>query len=157
MHLRCPLCTVSIFTMLAACGPDKRPEEPCDGPSFNLVVTAEDGALPSDTRINVRSGSNQTGEAYELGQQTRGQAVFCEEDTTNPAGDGGASQGGAGTSEAGSDVYALRCRLYTGAAQLDASASGYQTITDRELSFDKKFCNVAIHVELERESADAGK
>ena len=158
MPLRYPFVAVSLSTLLAACGPDKRPEEPCDGPSFNLVVTAEDGALPSDTRINVRSGSNQRGEAYELGQQARGQAVFCEEDTTMLPGEGGASQGGAaGTSESG-EVYALRCRLYTpGPARLDATATGYEAIDDRELSFDKKYCKVAIHVELERERVDAGK
>src|ERR1041384_3095999 len=112
--------------VLLGCGPDKRPEEACDGPSFNLVVTAEGGPLPSDTRINVRSGSNQTGEAYELGQSMRGPAVFCEEDTQSPMSEGGANQGGAAATDQDSshDVYELRCRLYTqGPARLDATAT----------------------------------
>ena len=59
------------------CGPDHKPEQPCDGPTFNLVVTAESGALPADTRVNVRYGSNQEGEAYALGEARTPQAVFC--------------------------------------------------------------------------------
>jgi len=157
--MRLSLLTLSLFAALTGCGPDKRPEEPCDGPSFNLVVTAEGGPLPSDTRINVRSGSNQTGEAYELGQQARSQAVFCDEDTDVPAGEGGASQGGAAATDATREVRALRCRLYTqGPARLDATATGYQPIEDEPLSFDKKpYCEVAINVRLERELPDAGK
>ncbi len=159
--MRLWLLALPLSTLLAGCGPDKRPEEPCDGPSFNLVVTAEDGPLPADTRINVRSGSNQTGEAYELGQQARGQAVFCEEDTDSPSAEGGASQGGASpTGDAATrQVSALRCRLYTqGPARLDATATGYQPIEDEPLSFDKKpYCQVAIDVRLERELPDAGK
>jgi hypothetical protein len=117
-----------------------------------LVVTAEGGPLPADTRINVRYGSNQKGEAYKLGQQASPQAVFCEEDTT------GASAGGAGNAE-GDEVQALRCRLYTqGPASLDATGTGYQPIKDEPLSFDKKpYCQVEIDVELERELPDAGK
>jgi hypothetical protein len=160
MRTRFRLLALPFSTLLVGCGPDKRPEEPCDGPSFNLVVTAEDGPLPPDTRINVRSGSNQTGEAYELGQQARGQAVFCEEDTTSPDAEGGASQGGAAATDAESrDVYALRCRLYTqGPARLEATATGYQAIEDEPLSFEKKpYCEVSVNVRLERELPDAGK
>ena len=153
-----------LSTLLGACGPDKRPQEPwCDGPSFNLVVTAEGGPLPPDTRINVRYGSNQDGEPYTLGQPAFPQAVFCDEDQ-GPAGESGQSgAGGAGgapgveRSELG--VQALRCRLYTqGPAHLDATASGYQPIDDQSLSFDTKdHCEVEIDVELQRELPDAGQ
>jgi len=159
MHARFWL--VPLSTLLFACGPDKRPEEPCDGPSFNLVVTAEGGPLPPDTRINVRYGSNQKGEAYRLGQASSGQAVFCEEDTRRPSGDGGAGQGGAGQGDeqAPTEVQALRCRLYTqGPARLDATATGYQPIDDHELSFvEKPYCQVDVAVEFERELPDAGQ
>lgn len=137
---------------LVGCGPDKRPEEPCDGPSFNLVVTAEGGPLPDDTRINVRYGSNQKGEAYALGQQSVGQAVFCEEQASNAAGEAGSANEGA------EGVQALSCRLYTqGPARLDATATGYQTLKNEPLSFDKAYCQVEIDVKLKRELPDAGE
>lgn len=145
-------------TAIGACGPDKRPEEPCDGPSFNLVVTAEGGPLPPDTRINVRYGSNQKGEAYRLGQQTSPQAVFCDEDRNTLPGVGGANLGGAAPAETDArDVQALRCRLYTqGPARLDATATGYQAVEDEPLSFDEKpYCQVLFEVELRRELPDA--
>ena len=138
---------------LLGCGPDKRARQDwCDGPSFNLVVTAEGGALPPDTRILVRYGSNQDGEPYELGQPAFPQAVFCEEDTTSPD---GAVNGGA-NSEPEPSVRALRCRLYTqGAAHLYASATGYQTIKDAPLSFDTDdHCEVEVDVQLQRELPD---
>ena len=153
--MRFSLMLIVLSGALTGCGPDKRPEEPCDGPSFNLIVTAEGGPLPPDTRINVRYGSNQRGEAYQLGKRASPQAVFCEEHTAAPAAEGGAgaSQGGAP-----SDVQALQCRLYTqGPARLDATATGYQPIEDEPLSFDKKpYCQVDIEVQLERELPDAG-
>ncbi len=157
---------LALSSTFIGCGPDKRPEEPCDGPSFNLVVTAEGGPLPSDTQINVRYGSNQRGEAYKLGQRTSPQAVFCEEDTAAPLSEGGAGPGAAGQAGAPPtaeppprDVQALRCRLYTqGPARLDATATGYQPIEDEPLSFDKKpYCQVEIEVKLERELPDGGQ
>jgi hypothetical protein len=138
------------------CGPDKRPQEFCDGPSFNLVVTAEDGPLPPDTRINVRYGSNQEGEPYVLGQQTSGQSVFCEELSD---GAGGAGGGGPDLTDAEMPgVRALSCRLFTqGPALLDATAMGYEPIERMPLSLDKDDrCQVEIKVKLERQLADAG-
>jgi hypothetical protein len=126
----------------AACGPDRRPE-PCDGPSFNLVVRAESGPLPPDTRINVRYGGNPEGEPYELGNPRTPQAVSCVEDTS--AGGASSVAGSAGAGEAGAasdedvDVWWLRCGLYTqGAARLDATAAGYQPIHDEALSFTRE-------------------
>jgi hypothetical protein len=126
-----------------------------------LVVTAEGGPLPTDTRLNVRSGSNQEGEAYRLGQSARGLAVFCEEHTALP-GAGGAGhvddteEGGAASVR---DVDALQCRLYTqGPARLEITATGYQSIEDHALSFDKKpYCDVDVAIQLQRELPDAGK
>jgi len=146
----------------AGCGPDAKPEQPCDGPSFNLVVTAESGALPSDTRINVRYGGNQEGEPYTLGESETPQAVFCVEDTTlggaPTAGDGAATAAGAGADVAG-DVQALRCRLYTqGPARLDVTATGYEPVEDQALSLEgKKRCEVEIDVKLMQQKPDAGK
>jgi len=149
------------------CGPDKRPQEGCDGPSFNLVVRAENGPLPSDTRINVIYGSNQMGEPYELGRPARKQAVFCDEDTTvgGASGDGddrggpshSKANGGAGgdagvetTPEPSTQVQALRCRLYTqGPARLDVTATGYEPVKDHKLSFeDEPHCRVLAEVTL---------
>jgi hypothetical protein len=115
-------------------------------------VRAEDGPLPPDTRINVRYGSNQEGEPYVLGQQTSGQAVFCDE-----AGAEGVADGAAGAMS-GPGVYVLSCRLYTqGPARLDATATGYEPIDDEPLSLDKNDrCKVDFNVELERRRPDAG-
>ncbi|RYZ04043.1 MAG: hypothetical protein EOO73_25675 [Myxococcales bacterium] len=154
-----------------ACGPGQRPPEGCDGPSFNLVVQAEEGPLPPDTRINVLYGSNQEGEPYALGQPGRKQAVFCEEDTVqggapserSDSGSASAESGGAGGAPseapappegdpgaAAERVWALRCRLYTqGPARLDVTATGYEPIEDRALSFaDDDRCDVEALVVL---------
>jgi len=125
--------------------------------------------LPPDTRINVRYGGNPDGEPYELGRPRTPQAVSCVEDTSpggapstdaQPAavegGQGGAPSTGNVTDDAG--VVALRCGLYTqGPARLDVTASGYEPIKDRELSFDgKQRCEVAEPVVLAPLKADAG-
>jgi hypothetical protein len=155
-----------------ACGPDQRPQEGCDGPTFNLVVRAENGPLPSDTRINVIYGSNQMGEPYELGQPARKQAVFCDEDTTvgGASGDGdgdGDGHGGQAKANGGAggdggveraprprpaaQVQALRCRLYTqGPARVDVTATGYEKVKDYNLPFieDEPHCRVDAEVML---------
>jgi hypothetical protein len=146
----------------AACGPD-HPEKPCDGPSFNLVLKAESGPLPADTRISVRYGGNAEGEPYELHTQRTPQAVSCVEDTSS----GGASavEPTAGAGEAGApsnedlDVWRLRCGLYTqGPARLDATAAGYEPIVDAELSFyGEKNCEVRKTFVLVPLKPDAGK
>lgn len=160
-----------VWFSVVACGPGKRPPEGCDGPSFNLVVHAEDSPLPPDTRINVRYGSNQEGEPYALGQPPRKQAVFCEEDTVQgggpsevPAPSRGANGGAGGAAgeasgepapslEAGGaspEVWALRCRLYTqGPARVDVTATGYEPVEDRALPFeDDDRCDVEAIVVL---------
>jgi len=141
----------------AGCGPDKRPQPFCDGPSFNLVVTAEDGVLPPDTRINVRYGSNQAGEPYVVGQKTSGQSVFCEA-LSNAPGDAGAGGAGADGPETPVEVRALSCRLFTqGPAEVDVTATGYEPIKGFPLSLAKDDrCQVEYEVELARQLADAG-
>ncbi len=149
----------------AACGPDHRPDKPCEGPSFNLVVSTETGdALPPDTRINVRYGGNPDGEPYELGKPRTPQAVSCSEDTTGgrsaapaPASTADGGQGGApGTADVG--VWALRCGLYTqGPARLDVTATGYEPIEDLPLSFERRaHCEVDEPVLLKTQKPDAG-
>ncbi len=149
-----------------ACGPDHRPEKPCDGPSFNLVVSTETGdPLPPDTRINVRYGGNPDGEPYALGKPRTPQAVSCVEDTTPggrssspaPADVAEAGQGGA-ASTSHADVWALRCGLYTqGPARLDVTATGYEPIEDLSLSFERRdHCEVDEPVLLKPQKLDAG-
>jgi hypothetical protein len=150
----------------AACGPDHRPEKPCDGPSFNLVLTTETGApLPPDTRLTVRYGGNPDGELYELGKPRTPQAVSCVEDTTPgghsslpAAAEGG--QGGATATDSASNtgVVRLSCGLYTqGPARLDVTATGYQPIDDLMLSFaDREHCKIDQPVMLKRQKPDAG-
>lgn len=149
----------------AACGPDPRPEEPCNGPSFNLVVRTEKQPLPEDTRINVRYGANPEGEPYTLGEKGSPQAVRCTEDSSpggapSDAGEAEGGDGGSGGSGGGGPggVWALRCLLYTqGPARLDVTASGYETIDDRALSLDRKHrCDVDVDITLEPQQLDAG-
>jgi hypothetical protein len=150
-----------------ACGPDHKPDEPCDGPTFNLVVTAEPKPLPPDTRINVRYGGNQEGEPYALGDTRTSQAVFCDEDTTlggasavsEPTGATAGAGGAPSEAPAVDGVQALRCRLYTqGPARLDVTASGYTKIEGQPLSLDgKQRCEIAIAVVLMPEKPDAAK
>jgi hypothetical protein len=159
-----------LWFSVAACGPGGRPPEGCDGPSFNLVVRAEDAPLPPDTRINVLYGSNQEGEPYELGKPGRKQAVFCEEDVVQGGGPADSSDVGTGSMDGGAggaagsaaapgesgatgvspDVWALRCRLYTqGPARVDVAATGYVPIKDRNLSLkDDDRCNVEAIVTI---------
>lgn len=144
----------------AGCGPDARPEEPCNGPSFNLVVRAEGQPLPPDTRLNVRYGANPDGEPYVLGKTNTPQAVRCTEDSSpggapaveaaaSAAGTGGA--GGEESAEPSSVVWALRCLLYTqGPANVDVTATGFETIKDRPLAPERKRrCEVDTEVVLE--------
>ena len=152
-------------SLFAACGPDRRPDEPCEGPSFKLVVRAEDGPLPADTRINVRYGGNPDGEPYELGEKRNPQAVSCDEDTSAGGASAVAVADSAGAGGAGSDsnedldVWNLKCGLYTqGPARLDATATGYEPINDQELSFDhERHCEVRKTFVLVPLKSDAGK
>ncbi len=142
----------------SGCGPDQKPPPPCDGPSLILLLTAENGPLPADTRINVRYGGNREGEQYVLGDTRTPQAVFCKELTTppgDPDADASAAAGAGPTEPEG--VYTLRCRLFTqGPATLDASAEGYETLEDEALSFDDdERCEVQKPVTLKR-LLDAG-
>jgi hypothetical protein len=137
----------------AGCGPDQRPQGPCEGPSFNLVVATETGPLPRDTRINVRYGGNQDGEPYALGESRPGQAVFCTENAGGASGgDDPGEAGGAGAASAGdrARVHSLPCALYTqGPARLDVTATGYVPIEDQALSLDSKHrCEVDFPVKL---------
>lgn len=144
----------------AACGPDQKPQEPCRGPSINLLLRAESGPLPPDTRINVRYGGNREGEPYALGDG-RGQAVFCDELTSmgGAGGDANEVQSHAGeTAEPGElPIVALSCRLFTqGPARLDATAAGYEPIDDEPLNLqDDQRCEVPIEKVLRR-LLDAG-
>lgn len=156
----------------AACGPDAKPPPPCDGPTFNLRVQAEDGPVPEGTKINVRYGGNHDGETYTVGEPHMSQAVFCTElamiggaPAVEPsqalagagadvAGDTGA--GGSGASDSG--VMQVKCELYTqGAARLDVDAEGYEPIQDQELPLtEEERCQVPVKVVIER-MFDAGK
>ncbi len=150
-----------IAVPFTACGPDRRPEKPCDGPSFNLVVSTESGEpLPPDTRINVRYGGNPDGEPYELGNPRTPQAVSCVEDATSSPAPTEITEGGQGgaTSTGNAGVSKLRCGLYTqGPARLDVSAAGYEAIEDLPLSFEqRKHCEVEERVVLKAQKLDAG-
>jgi hypothetical protein len=122
----------------------QRPELRLDG--------APDAPLPQGTRINVRYGANQRGEAYVIGEPTTPQAVHCSEDTTPggaPADSQDPSTTGAGGSPGDSEVWGLNCQLYTqGPAQLDVDASGYEPIMYMPLDHPKG-CELPIVVTLE--------
>lgn len=128
-----------------------------------MVVRTESGqALPADTRINVRYGGNPDGEPYALGETRTPQAVSCTEDmagasSIDDSGGAGASMGGA-PATGNAAVHALRCGLYTqGPASVDVTATGYESIEDEPLSFDRKrHCQVPIELTLMPEQLNAG-
>jgi hypothetical protein len=140
----------------SGCGPDQKPPPPCEGPSLILVLTAENGPLPADTRINVSYGGNRDGEPYTLGDTRAPQAVFCKELATSP-GEEAPSEGGASSIDPPPAVWTLRCRLFTqGPARLDVEAEGYESIEGASLSFDDDDrCEVEKTVVLKR-LLDAG-
>lgn len=154
-----------IAAPFAGCGPDAKPDPLCDGPTFNLLVIAEPGPLPDDTRINVRYGGNHEGEPYTLGQSKPGQSVFCEEHASwggaSAVDDAQAQAGAGGAPSTSSDgkVEALTCRLFTqGPARVDATASGYEPIVNQELELDdKQRCQVDAKVTLMPSAPDAGE
>jgi hypothetical protein len=149
----------------AACGPDRKPGPPCDGPTYELTVRAENAPLPGDTSLNVRYGGNHEGESYALGKKHSPQAVFCSEDTTQggatsdpePSATAGAGGAAPGAPDGDESVWALRCRLYTqGPARIDVTASGYEPITEQDLTLeDGDRCRVEVEVELKLQ-LDAG-
>lgn len=107
--------------------------------------------MPADTRINVRYGGNREGEPYALGDG-RGQAVFCEEDTSAGGASGEeAAAGGASAAEQQRPVWALHCRLFTqGPARLDATAEGYEPFEDEPLNLtNDERCEVPIEKVLQ--------
>jgi hypothetical protein len=145
-----------VAAAFSGCGPDQKPPPPCEGPSLILVLTAENGPLPEDTRINVRYGGNRDGEPYALGDTRTPQAVFCKELSTSP-GEEAPNEGGASSVDPPPAVWTLRCRLFTqGPARLDVEAEGYESIEDASLSFDDDDrCEVEKTVVLKR-LLDAG-
>jgi len=142
---------VLVVLALSACGPDARPEEPCNGPSFDLTVRAPHAPLPDGTRVNVRYGANQKGEAYVIGTPSTPQAVHCTEDTTpgGAPGDAQDPEAASGGAPGESGVWALRCLLYTqGPARLDVRATGYEPIVDLSLDHEDG-CEIPIVETLE--------
>jgi hypothetical protein len=146
-----------VAAAFSGCGPDQKPPPPCEGPSLILVLTAENGPLPENTRINVRYGGNRDGEPYALGDTRTPQAVFCKELSTARAEDAPNAGGASSTIEQPEEVWTLRCRLFTqGPARLDVEAEGYESIADESLSFDDDDrCEVEKMVVLKR-LVDAG-
>lgn len=132
---------------LAGCGPNPKPSEPCDGPTFNLLLKAPKGPLPPDTRLVVKYGGNNDGEPYALGETPSPQVVFCSERAVGAGGASASEDSGETPNEGG--VYSLFCRLYTqGPARVDVTATGYETIEERDLTLGKKRCLVDVELEL---------
>ncbi len=168
MVLRCLFGLAAVALPFVGCGPDQKPSLPCEGPTFNLVLRAPSGPLPADTRLLVKYGGNNDGEAYELGTAPQPQVVFCSEEASAPGGNTAATPGAGGVAatdptdlaggaagEAGArglpedGVQALKCRLYTqGPARLDVTASGYEPILEHDLTLGKVRCAVDVEVVL---------
>lgn len=112
---------------LVACSSESATErEPCPksaAPSFRVEITAEEGALPEDVRVEVTYGAGY--ELYALDDSSRaGKSVLCE------------------TTEDASGVEAISCELWTsGAASLKVSATGYEPI-DETLSAERDECGI---------------
>lgn len=121
------ICLLSLGGALIACSSDGAVEgEPCSKtvePSFRVELTAGDGELPSDTRVEVTYGAGT--EVYSPDDSTlAGKSVLCE-----------SWRGSTG-------VRAISCELWTsGAASLKVSATGYDAI-DEPLSAERDECGI---------------
>lgn len=101
-------------------------------PAFRVVITAQNGPLPPDTVVTVKSGSGV--ESYALAAPPKQpKTVFC-----NPfAGDAGDAAADADPPDASTsardagNIDALLCLLWTnGAADVTIQGSGYPPLTE---------------------------
>lgn len=116
---------------LMACSSDP-PTDPCPGevlPAFSVTVRAEDGPLPSDTRIRLAYGGGT--QDYALGDSPPSQSVmFCQPKSQS---------GSAGASSADS-VDELVCDLWVeGAATIRVNGGDYPEVS-KELKGEANEC-----------------
>lgn len=136
------------FCLVAGIGACSSPEpdpDACGPPhaTFRLVVDAQDGYVPGDVRIHVRSGSGEE----EFDAKVEGvspKVVFCEVERVS--GDGG---------EEG-PIELVTCDLWTdGAATVRVTAQGYPEVErDLEAEWEPE-CGLKLteeRITLERET-----
>jgi hypothetical protein len=160
------------FLLPPACGPDPEPPPPCEGPDFDVLISASGGDLPADTLVVLIYGSGR--EEYRLSDPHKAELLFCTPTdadgqplaragagaggaAADPGGAGGAS-GVAGASSAGGaagadssslqGVPALHCTLYTqGPVTLEITAEGYPELR-QELELEPGKCTVEQKIEI---------
>ena len=154
---------VLAFALAVACGPGAEPLECHGGPDFEVLISAPDIPVPSDTIIRLHYGGRAFDDPEELRLEAPGtpQALFCypaARDGTydhnaealgsdRASGSAGAS-GAGGESSVGGPLEALLCRLWTdGSADLEVVTQVYGTISVK-LQTKKRVCTVASVVEL---------
>ncbi len=171
VRLRALLIGCVLFGAFWACGPDPKPTQPCDGPDFDVVISAANGFLPADTQVVLTYGSGR--EEFRLDQPPQPEVLFCtpldgdgqplEAGAPMPGGDGaGGAPGAVGVGGAGgaadghaSGAKSLRCTLWTqGPASLLVKASGYDDI-EQELKLESGKCTVEKTIELVHEDGGA--
>jgi hypothetical protein len=160
-------CWVLCLALGPSCGPDPEPVV-CQGADFEVLISAPDRPLPSDTTIRLHYGGRAFDDPEELVLATPGtpQALFCYPanrygvvvagapalGSTVAAADG--ASGAGGSDDGGAPLEALLCKLWTdGSADLDVASPTYGMVSVK-LESKKRVCTVKSVLELR--PADAG-
>jgi hypothetical protein len=136
------LLACALTAVACSSGDDADPKQCTVTAAFDLTVRAVSGALPADTKLEVKYGGGN--ETYQLGTPGEPDVVLCHED----APDGG---------DAGAEVSALHCKLWTqAAATVTVSATGYPTVKQDLEAKAIDECIQTVPVEIVLGNQDAG-
>ncbi|HEY3499682.1 MAG TPA: hypothetical protein VGK73_33555 [Polyangiaceae bacterium] len=157
-----------LLVLVAACGPDKKPQQPCPtGPDFEVLISAAVGPLPSDTvvRLYYGAGDPEHPEEFVLANPGVPKVLFCSAaDREGNKVDGGlpsqtaASGGDGGESGAGGEknvtVDALLCECWSfGSAELEIVTAEYPDEERVALKKKQGVCTVTSEIVLEKPDA----
>jgi hypothetical protein len=156
---------LSLLVAGPSCGPDPAPIV-CKGADFEVLLSAQNAPLPSDTVIRLHYGGRAFDDPEELVLAEPGtpQALFCYAANRYGVVESGAvalgstatggEAGAGGSDDGGAPLEALLCQLWTdGSADLDVVTQAYGKVSVK-LESKKRVCTVKSVLELR--PADAG-
>jgi hypothetical protein len=150
---------------LAACGPDRKPAEPCPpSPDFSVLISAPGEPIPADTVIRLYYGANDMPEEFVLANPGVQKVLFCSaaDRAGNKLPDALPSGGGGGESGAGAEpavtVEALLCEAWSyGPAELEIETAEFPMQERASLEKESGVCTVESEVELVRADSESEK
>lgn len=162
---------LTAVAVAVACGPDKKPDSSCPAsPDFVVLISADDGPLPSDTvvRLYYGGGAQDHPEEFVLADPGVPKVLFCSAadregnkvDAGLPPPGGSAGEGGAGGAQGdrGPTVDALLCEAWSyGPAELEVETAAYPMQDRLSLNKQNGVCTVQSEFVLERPDAGVSK